>query len=352
MPMQPSGTGEAERAERRSGVVLQADRVVLQQTRDRREILLTAFDTWLAENCRTTLEALLEPGNIDYDEVAEMLVAYGKDMYQAGKSYGPFSETINAVTAKRPSLRRNIAVAWDLAFNWVVDEPHEHNAAMPLSVMIACVTLSLLWGWTREAAIISMTWSGVLRIGEVLASRRQDLVLPEDAAPGQQSALLMIRAPKTRGRAARHQSSRIDPEDVVRLLSAVFRPLAPSALLWHQSPATLRRKFACLLAALGLAQRRDGTFQFSLSSLRPGGATYWLAATEDAEFVRRKGRWLSTRVLEIYLQEASVSTYDRSLSLETKSRIKNLCNVYSSVLEKAIFFKRTFIPETIWPQLW
>ena len=150
----------------------------------------------------------------------------------------------------------------------------------------------------------------------------------------------------------RHQSSRIDPEDVVRLLSAVFRPLAPSALLWHQSPATLRRKFACLLAALGLAQRRDGTFQFSLSSLRPGGATYWLAATEDAEFVRRKGRWLSTRVLEIYLQEASVSTYDRSLSLETKSRIKNLCNVYSSVLEKAIFFKRTFIPETIWPQLW
>ena len=211
---------------------------MLQQARDRREILLTAFDTWLAENCRTTLEALLEPGNIDYDEVAEMLVAYGKDMYQAGKSYGRFSETINAVTAKRPSLRRNIAVAWDLAFNWVVDEPHEHNAAMPLSVMIACVTLSLLWGWTREAAIISMTWSGVLRIGEVLASRRQHLVLPEDVAPGQQSARLMIRAPKTRGRAARHQSSRIDPEDVVRLLSAVFRPLAPSALLWHQSPAT------------------------------------------------------------------------------------------------------------------
>ena len=103
MPMQPSGTGEAERAERRSGVVLQADRVVLQQTRDRREILLTAFDTWLAENCRTTLEALLEPGNIDYDEVAEMLVAYGKDMYQAGKSYGRFSDAINAVTANAPA---------------------------------------------------------------------------------------------------------------------------------------------------------------------------------------------------------------------------------------------------------
>ena len=128
----------------RNGVVLRADRVVLQQTRDRREILLTAFDTWLAANCRITLEDLLEPSRLECDEVAEALVAYGKDMYQAGKSYGRFSETIIAVTAKRPSLRRNIAIAWDLAFNWVVDEPHEHNAALPLSMMLACVTLSLL----------------------------------------------------------------------------------------------------------------------------------------------------------------------------------------------------------------
>ena len=54
---------------------------------------------------------------------------------------------------------------------------------------------------------------------------------------------------------------------------------------------------------------------------RPGGATYWLLETEDAEYVRRKGRWLSTRVLEIYLQEASVATYDRRMSDDTKSRI-------------------------------
>lgn len=61
---------------------------------------------------------------------------------------------------------------------------------------------------------------------------------------------------------------------------------------------------------------------------RPGGATYWLLETEDAEYVRRKGRWLSTRVLEIYLQEASVATYDRRMSDDTKSRIASLCRKF------------------------
>ena len=352
MPLAPTGTDEANRAARRAGNILQADRVVLQQTRDRRENLLLAFDVWLGANLRTTLERLLEPSCLDCDAVAEALVSYGKDMYQAGKSYGRFSETINAVTAKRPMLRRRVAIAWDLAFNWVVDEPHEHHTALPLSVMLACVTLSLLWGWTREAAVIALAWTGVLRVHEVLQATRRDLVLPEDAAPGHISALLMIRSPKTRGRAARHQSTRIDPTDVVQLLSAVYKKAIPSEPLWPLSPATLRKRFSCLLAALGIAPREDGSYIYSLSSLRPGGATYWLAATEDAEFVRRKGRWLSTRVLEIYLQETSVATYQRNLSEETKSRINDLCRSFSRVLSKAIFLKESRVPENAWPQLW
>ena len=352
MPLLPTGHDETSRASRRAGCTLQADRVILPQTRNRRDALLSAFDTWLAENMRTTLEALLNASSLDADWVAEALVAYGKDLYQAGKAYGRFSETINAITAKRPSLRRRIPQAWDLAFNWVVDEPHEHNAALPMSVMLAIVALSLLWGWSREAAVIAMTWTGVLRIGESLAASRGDLVLPQDSAPGSWYALLLIKSPKTRGRAAKHQSSRIDPEDVVQLLSAVFGGLSRNEMLWPASPATLRRRFCLLQAALGFSAAGDGSYPYSLNSLRPGGATFWLQSTEDAEFVRRKGRWLSTRVLEIYLQEASVSTYQRGLSTVTKSRVESLCRSFSSILRKAIFFKETKIPEQLWPQLW
>lgn len=214
--------------------MLKPDRAVLPQTRSRRDQLLTLFDRWLCENLRitVTLEAFLEPRHLDHEAISDALVAYGREMYLSGKSYSRFSETINAVTARRPQLRRNLASARDLAFNWVVDEPHEHHAALPLSLMLAAVSLSLLWGWLMEAAAIALAWVGVLHIGEVFAARREDLVLPSDAAPGFGAALLKIRLPKTRGRAAGHQSSRIDPEDIVSLLACAYEDLAPGEILW------------------------------------------------------------------------------------------------------------------------
>lgn len=91
---------------------------------------------------------------------------------------------------------------------------------------------------------------------------------------------------------------------------------------------------------------------YSLASLRPGGATYWLQATEDAEFARRKGRWLSSRVLEVYLQETTVSTYTEKMSEISKSRVTDLCKNFSGILDRAVFLKRHHIPEVAWPRLW
>ena len=353
MPLLPTNRDEADRAARRSGTTLQADRVVLQSTRNRRDQLLTSFDSWLVENFRTTLERLLEPASLDAEQVSETLVAYGKDLYVSGKSYGRFSETINAITARRPTLRRQLASCWDLAFNWVVDEPHEHHTALPQAILVALVSLSLLWGWAREAAIWAITWAGVLRIGEVLAARREDLILPRDAAPGCFYIILKIKLPKTRGRAARHQSARIEPEDLVQLIDAVFAGLTPTEPLWNMSPSALRKRFNILQSSLGLGtgNRRD-EFPYSLSSLRPGGATYWLQATEDAEYVRRKGRWVSTRVLEIYLQESVFATYTQKMTRESQSRVADLCDGFQDILQKTIYFKRHQIPECAWPRLW
>ena len=318
MPLMPAGTGEVDRAMRRAGNVLQADRVILPQTRQRRDCLLTAFDSWLAANWRTTLVELVDGRSINFEDVSEAVVAYGKDMYQSGKSYGRFSETINALTTRRPALRRNLGAAWDLAFNWLIDEPHEHHAALPVTILLACVALGLLWGWLREAAVLALAWTGVLRIGEVFSAKRSDLVLPQDAAPGVWFAVLKIRLPKTRGRAARHQSSRIDPADIVELLTIAFARLTPDEPLWPWAPATMRRRFAQLQSALGVV-RIDGSEIYNLSSLRPGGATYWLQCTEDAEYVRRKGRWISSKVFgDLLARGCSCHLYRSIVFRDTK----------------------------------
>ena len=165
--------------------------------------------------------------------------------------------------------------------------------------------------------------------------------------------LLRIQEPKTRGRSARHQASCIDYQDIVILISAVFRKLDAAAPSWPWSPATLRRRFVTLQQAVGLdVSRKPDSSPYDLASLRPGGATFLLQQTEDSELVRRKGRWLSSRVLEIYIQEASVSTFQQKMSKRTYGRITELADAFPKILEKAVFFLNAHIPERAWPNLW
>jgi hypothetical protein len=200
--------------------------------------------------------------------------------------------------------------------------------------MIACIGVAIL----GDGALIAMTWAGVLRVGEALAAARSDLILPRDAARELLELCCKLGS----------QRQEAEPPGILDL---AFRRFNPDERLWPWSPSKLRRRFALLLAALGIADSQ-GCSHFNLSSLRPGGATHWLAQTEDAEFVRPRGRWLSTRVLEIYLQEAPTGTYQKRLTSEPKSRIQDFCNFFPKSSRKRSFFKATHIPEEAWPKLW
>ena len=129
-----------------------------------------------------------------------------------------------------------------------------------------------------------------------MAASRRELVLPGDCAPGTSFALIMIKMPKTRGRAANHQAARIDQVDIVNFLSATYAEAASDAKLWPYSAATLRKRFLEVLSALNLPTEKVGDQKpFSLGSLRPGGAAWLLHKTENAQVVRRRGRWLSVK---------------------------------------------------------
>jgi hypothetical protein len=256
------------------------------------------------------LTPLLTAKPPDPEEVCKWLILYGQQMFLSGKAYGKYAETINAVATARPAIRKQLSAAWDLAFAWLADEPFQHHPALPLSVMLAMVTTAILWGWPLEACIIAMTWAGIMRIGETLMATRADLVLPGDPAPGTSFALLRIRSPKTRGRAAKHQAARIEFPDVVQLLEATYANFPADKKLWPFSAATLRKRFTALLKELGLPTTRTGGLRpLDLGSLRPGGATFLLLATENMDLVRRRGRWVSNKVCEIYLQEILYVTY-------------------------------------------
>lgn len=188
---------------------------------------------------------------------------------------------------------------------------------------------------------------------ETLAARRRDLILPRDGAPGMKFALLQIYLPKTRGTAAKHQSARIDPEDVVQLLDAVFKGLEADDKLWSGSPSLLRRRFAEIQKALGLPTVRSGSaVPYDMASLRGGGATWMLQRFEDSELVRRRGRWLSGRIMECYLQEIAVTTYAQRMPVEAHQKIEELALNFPEIHRRAIFFLHSFIPPNAWSRLW
>ena len=329
----------------RSQSLLSADRAVRKETRDSRAFLLRDFEHWLWNEMEVKLEHFLTEKPADPERICDLLVSYGRDLYAAGKSFQKYSETINAISSARPLIKRQMTKAWDLAFAWLQDEPHSHHPALPASVLLAMMSTALSWGWKREAALWGMAWSGIMRVGELMFATRQDVVLPSDAAPGVEHVLIKIRLPKTRGRGAKHQSARVDPIDLAKLNSHVFKDEPPEAPLWPMSAGTLRKRFTSVLKELGLPTKAvGGQRPFELASLRAGGATWLLAQTESPDLVRRRGRWTAIRTMEIYLQEISVATSLASLPHETNSKIQALAAVFTIVLERCCFFMACGVP--------
>ena len=105
------------------------------------------------------------------------------------------------------------------------EEPHSHHVALPWQVLLAVLPTALVWGWLRVAGVVALSWGGVLRIGEVLAARPSDLLLPSEVHHTTSTAFLAVAEPKTRFKAARHQSAKLDQPDLLRVIQLAFQHL-------------------------------------------------------------------------------------------------------------------------------
>ena len=91
---------------------------------------------------------------------------------------------------------------------------------------------------------------------------------------------------------------------------------------------------------------------YKLSFLRPGGATFLLQLTENGDFVRSRGRWLSSKVLEIYIQEAAVATYQSRLTPQCRADILELSGHFQEIFKTTITKLKIHISTILWSQMW
>ena len=346
--MMPRNPADAARQARRNTQPLALGRPVLPVTSFNRENLFAAFESW----CTGTgidFESLLENSLQQAEGINACLASYGRMLYYAGRPYGHFAETINAVVSRKAILRRHLQPAWDVAYAWMRNEPPVHHVACPWQVVLALISSALIWGWTREAGVIALCFAGILRAGEGLNALRRDLLLPADSLGMNDFALLALEESKTRFSVARHQCAKIDSADMLRVLRLAFEHLLPTEKLWPWSNQTFRNRFRTLLASLGLPTSNvNGVKPLEVGSLRPGGATWLLQATENSELVRRRGRWTTTKVLEIYLQETACIRFWTSLDESQRSNILTVGQSFLAVLEKAELLKVSNVPPNVW----
>eukprot|EP00438_Fugacium_kawagutii_P011126 Skav225813 [mRNA] locus=scaffold4730:85489:85863:- [translate_table: standard] len=108
------------------------------------------------------------------------------------------------------------------------------------------------------------------------------------------------------------------------------------------SGQTLRARFRHVLRALGLPdQHGPGLRSLDMGSLRVGGATW---VTENGEQVRRRGRWASSRMMEVYVQETMALQYMNLIQPAAKDKILQVAAEFSAIQEKAITFNQALIP--------
>ena len=313
-----------------------------------REKLLADFALWLS-GLDVGFDRLLVDSLSGAHLLNKYLVQYGRRLFEAGWPYSHYSEVINAIAAQEPLLRRSLQPAWDLAFAWMREEPHTNHVAMPWQLLLAAIATALIWGWPRVAGILALTWGGVLRIGEALAAKRADLLLPAHVSDTCDYALLSVGEPKTRYKAARHQAAKIDQPDLLKVISLAFGNLGFSQKLWPQSSSTLRSRFNMLMQRLETSELPfDRSRKIDLGSLRAGGATWLLMVSEDAELVRRRGRWLNHRTMEIYVQEVSSLQFVHRLPFHVQEKLFTLVRSFQDVLSKAEQLVLIRTPSVAW----
>ncbi|CAE7233811.1 unnamed protein product [Symbiodinium sp. CCMP2456] len=289
------------------------------------------------------LGSYFEAKPFDTENFVELIIAFGRDLYNSGRPYWHYSETINALTALKPALRRACQGAWDLAFTWLADEPSSHHLALPPILLMAILGVCLAWGWVREAAIFSLSWGALLRISEATSATRGHLVFPKDALWMQSYVLIKIDQPKTRGRAAKHQSAKLEPADLVDIVRMAFQELPKHCKLWPHANQTLRRRLDAVLKRLGISGSSSHERGVDLGSFRP---------ENDSELVRRRGRWVSMKVMEIYLQEVASSTYVADLPLQSREAVLYMAQLYPEILKTTMRWNENNIPSSSWWYLW
>ena len=217
----PRRSNAHDRAERRRNLVLQDVPLVGRQTVLLEAKLWEGFRNWLLEDCSAeALDDLLKSSAA----MGPLLELYGEYLFKTGASLNSFRHLITFAQRTFGDFKLYSKGCWELVTKWELTEPLVHRPPLPLRICEAMAGVALTWAWPRFALVLLLASTGILRIGEVLAAVRADLVLPVDLLSNDYSkAFLRVPKPKTGRRGGgKQQHATVRDERLIRACARVF----------------------------------------------------------------------------------------------------------------------------------
>ncbi|CAE7873092.1 unnamed protein product [Symbiodinium necroappetens] len=171
-------------------------------TRHKMTKSLDAFKLWLSVSLNLTFAAAMASA----ESAATALRAFGLHLYSEGHPRYLLVYAITGVQDAFPAFRNHLTPAWQIDKKWQHVEPGECRPVISKPILLASVSLGILWGWFDWVAVTLVGFLCMLHPSELICLQRSDLVLPHDMMTSDCLAYIhgtpkqrVLRAGSTRG---------------------------------------------------------------------------------------------------------------------------------------------------------
>ena len=208
-----------------------------------------------------------------------------------------------AAQTKHREWRGQLKRAWDALASWRQELPAGHRTPFTEDLVRALSAVAWhqsvqepadAWRWLIWGFLLRIGFFGLLRPGELSALLVSHILITTAS-----SLVVTIVSPKTRKIFGRQQFAVISDLATVNWARWLLQSLPSSTALWNFPTARLRTMMIWALQRLELSH-----LSLTPAGLRAGGATHLFIHGWSVDQLRFRGRWVSVRSLEAYIQEA------------------------------------------------
>ena len=251
----------------------------------------------------------------------DLVSEYVEHLWSSGEGRALASDTLAGLQNLDPHLKGSLVGSWRLLKVWNQNEIPNRAPPIPETVLHALVGRALLLDDSRFALSLLLGFYGMLRSGEILGLKPQQVEAPSDDGP----AIISLGMTKTAKRQGAAESVTITVQEVVRRL----RQWKQSSDLILVGPAqSWRTKFSEYLTALNL-----DSFQFRPYSLRRGGATFWFGKHGSFDRLLVQGRWQAPKTARIYINSGLATLAEMNVPVK---KLRGFQSIYRKSISQPL----------------